>query len=185
MNKMRQNLKNKFEKNKEIVPEKNSGNKCKCPFWKHIKPEFWDHRDVASGRHRHLFNLRRIWYLSVLLTAGVSLMPVFFLAAIDYQVTQKAIESENMLRTSRLVSNARRTLSFFLLERKYALEFLVRDNSYEQLIDNERLNTILANLHMIVSAGSPISASSIFTAGRLLTAVLLTLWPGLQPAELV
>jgi two-component system, NtrC family, sensor kinase len=116
-------------------------------FWKHIKPEFWDHRDVASGRHRHLFNLRRIWYLSVLLTAGVSLMPVFFLAAIDYQVTQKAIESENMLRTSRLVSNARRTLSFFLLERKYALEFLVRDNSYEQLIDNERLNTILANLH--------------------------------------
>lgn len=115
-------------------------------FWKRIRPEFWDHRDVASGRHRHLFNLRRIWYLSVLLTAGVSLIPVFFLTAIDYQVTQKAIESENMLRTSRLVSNARRTLSFFLLERKYALEFLARDNSYDQLVDGERLNRILANL---------------------------------------
>jgi two-component system, NtrC family, sensor kinase len=116
-------------------------------IWEHIKPEFWDHRDVASGRHRHLFNLRRIWYLSVLLTAGVALMPVFFLAAIDYQVTQKAIESENILRTSRLVSNARRTLSFFLLERKSALEFLARDNTYEQLVDQQRLSTILTNLH--------------------------------------
>jgi two-component system, NtrC family, sensor kinase len=111
-----------------------------------IKPKFWDYRDVAAGPYKNMFNLRRIWYLSVLLTAGAALAPVFFLAAIDYQVTQKAIESENMLRLSRLVSNARRTLSFFLVERRSALEFLARDNSFESLSDQDRLLNILRNL---------------------------------------
>ncbi|MFO8090690.1 MAG: ATP-binding protein [Desulfatiglandaceae bacterium] len=111
-----------------------------------IKPKFWDYRDVAAGPYTNMFNLRRIWYLSVLLTAGAALAAVFFLAAIDYKVTQKSIESENMLRISRLVSNARRTLSFFLVERRSALEFLARDNSFETLSDQNRLLNILRNL---------------------------------------
>jgi two-component system, NtrC family, sensor kinase len=111
-----------------------------------IKPQFWDHRDVASGLHKYMFNFRRIWYLSVLLTTGVAVIPVFFLAAIDYQVTQKAIESEIMLRTSRLVSNTRRTLSFIILEREYALQFLIRDNTFQMLSDPQRLEAILNNL---------------------------------------
>jgi two-component system, NtrC family, sensor kinase len=114
--------------------------------WRYIKPQFWDHRDAASGLHTHMFNFRRIWYLSVLLTTIVAVIPIFFLAAIDYQVTQKAIESEIILRTSRLVSNARRTLSFMILERQYALQFLVRDNAFEQLRLPERLDRILGSL---------------------------------------
>ena len=115
-------------------------------FLQRLKPEFWDYHDVASGPYRHLFNFRRIWYLSVFLTAGVAFIPVCFLAAIDYQVTQKAIESENVSRTSRLVSNTRRTLSFLLLERRYALQFLVRDNSLETLTAPGRLGELLKNL---------------------------------------
>jgi two-component system, NtrC family, sensor kinase len=116
------------------------------PFRLHLKPQFWDHRDSASGLHKFMFNFRRIWYLSVLLTTGVAVIPVFFLAALDYQVTQKAIESEIMLRTSRLVSNTRRTLSFMILERQYALQFLVRDNTRASLRDPQRLDRILAGL---------------------------------------
>ncbi|MCJ8502744.1 sensor histidine kinase [Desulfatitalea alkaliphila] len=115
-------------------------------FWQKIKPQFWDHRDVATGLHKHMFNFRRIWYLSVLLTTVVAVIPIFFLAAIDYQVTQKAIESEIILRTSRLVSNARRTLSFMILERQYALQFLVRDNAFALLRLPERLDRILISL---------------------------------------
>ena len=111
-----------------------------------FKPGFWDHRDAASGPYKHLFNFRRIWYLSVILTAGVAFIPVCFLAAIDYQVTQKAIESENVSRTSRLVSNTRRTISFLLLERRYALQFLVRDNPLEALTRTGRLGEVLKNL---------------------------------------
>jgi two-component system, NtrC family, sensor kinase len=111
-----------------------------------IKPKFWDYRDVAAGPYTNMLNLRRIWYLSVFLTAGAALAAVFFLAAIDYKVTQKSIESENMLRLSRLVSNARHTLSFFLVERRSALEFLARDNSFERLSGQNRLVNILKSL---------------------------------------
>lgn len=115
-------------------------------FWERIKPEFWNHHDVAAGLHRHLFNLRRIWFLSIVLTAGAAIIPVFFLAAIDYRVTLSSFESENIMRTSRLVSNTRRTVSFFILERQYALEFLVRDNPLETIGNKPRLDAILKNL---------------------------------------
>jgi two-component system, NtrC family, sensor kinase len=114
--------------------------------WKQLKPRFWDHHDAVSGADQHTFNLRRIWYLSVLLTAGAALIPLCLLAAIDYQVTQKAIESENVLRISRLVSNTRRTIAFLLIERRHALQFLVRDNPLEELSTPGRLDEMLKNL---------------------------------------
>ncbi len=61
-------------------------------------------------------------------------------------MTQNSIESEIALRTSRLVSNTRRAVSFFLEERRSALDFIVRDNSFEDLNDPERLQAILNNL---------------------------------------
>lgn len=111
-----------------------------------LKPKFWDHVDVAAGPYKHFFNFRRIWELAVVLTAGVSLVPLIIITMIDYQVTQKSIESEILLRTSRLVSNTRRAISFFLEERRSALDFVVRDNSFETLNDPNRLALILANL---------------------------------------
>jgi len=114
--------------------------------WKKLKPKFWDYVDSAAGPFAHLFNFRRIWRLAVLLTVGVALVPLIAITAIDYQVTQKSIESEIALRTSRMVSNTRRAVFFFLEERRAALDFIVRDNSFEDLNDPERLQTVLANL---------------------------------------
>ena len=114
--------------------------------WEKFKPKFWDYVDAAAGPFAHLFNFRRIWKLAVLLTAGVALVPLVAITAIDYQVTQKSIESEIALRTSRLVSNTRRAVSFFLAERRSALDFIVRDNSFADLNDPERLQAILQNL---------------------------------------
>ena len=92
-----------------------------------IKPKFWDHQDVSAGPYKPLFNFRRIWRLAVLLTAGVTLIPLIFMALIDYRVTQQAIESEILLRTARLVSNTRRSIAFFLGERKSALDFINKE----------------------------------------------------------
>jgi len=111
-----------------------------------LKPKFWDYQDVAAGPFKHLFNFRRIWKLAVFLTAGVVLVPLIFITVIDYKVTQNGIESEILLRTSRLVSNTRRTVSFFLAERGSALDFIVQDNTFEQLNDPARLAEILKNL---------------------------------------
>ncbi len=111
-----------------------------------FKPKFWDHQDAAAGPFKSLFNFRKIWKQAAFLTTGVTLMPLIFMAIIDYNVTQDAIESEILLRTSRLVSNTRRTLSFFLDERKFALNFIIHDNAPESLKNPDRLSAILENL---------------------------------------
>ncbi len=111
-----------------------------------FKPHFWDHQDAAAGHFKSLFNFRRIWKQAAFLTAGVSLVPLIFMAIIDYNVTQNAIESEILLRTSRLVSNTRQTISFFLDERKFALDFVIHDNTLESLKNSVRLSEILDNL---------------------------------------
>ncbi len=111
-----------------------------------LKPPFWDHEDVAAGHYKRLFDFRGIWYQAVWFTAAVVLLPLIFITLADYSVTKKSAESEILLRTSRFVSNTRRTVSFFLEERRFALIFIVRDNRYEDLQDPERLAGILENL---------------------------------------
>jgi two-component system, NtrC family, sensor kinase len=118
-----------------------------------LKPKFWDHRDVAAGPYKHLFNFRRIWKMAVILTAGVTLLPVLILAVIDYNVTRRSEEREIHLRTFRLVSNARRTIAFFLEERKSAVDFIVRDNTFEALNTPSRLAGILENLKEAFGGG--------------------------------
>lgn len=111
-----------------------------------LKPKFWDYQDVAAGPYKHLFNFRRIWNLAVVLVSLVALIPLISITLIDYEVTQHSVESEVLLRTARLVSNTWRTVSFFLAQRRSALDFIVRDNSYNSLCDPERLSGILENL---------------------------------------
>ncbi len=106
-----------------------------------IKPKFWD-AEESEG----LSNFRRIWYLTVLLTLGVTLAPLIFMTLADYNVTQKSVESEILLRTSRLVSNTRRSVSFFLEERKSALKFIVYDTPFSELNDPLGLALILESL---------------------------------------
>ena len=111
-----------------------------------LKPKFWGYYDVAAGPYKHLFNFQRIWKWTVLLTAAVVLAPLISITLIDYNVTQNAIESEITLRTSRLVSNTQRSISFFMAERKSALDFIDRENTFEELNDQSRLNEVLVNL---------------------------------------
>jgi signal transduction histidine kinase len=115
-------------------------------LWSKLRPAFWDHEDVAAGPHKHLFDFRRMWKSSVLLTAMAALAPLLFMTAIDYNVSQKAIEADIHYQTARLVSNTRRSISFFLSERKSALDFIDKDNTYAALSDPSRLTALLDNL---------------------------------------
>lgn len=111
-----------------------------------IKPDFWRDKEISTGPYRRMFNFRRIWKMAVLLTSLVTLLPLIVITSIDYNFTQKSIESENLLRTLRIGSNARRSISFFLSERLSALSFVVRDNSVDELYQPEKLQSILLNL---------------------------------------
>ncbi|MFH0785754.1 MAG: ATP-binding protein [Pseudomonadota bacterium] len=111
-----------------------------------FKPEFWHNSDLSTGPFRQMFNFRRIWKVAVLLTSLVTLLPLIFITSIDYNFTQKSIESENLLRTLRIGSNARRSISFFLTEHISALSFVVREHNIQELSQPAKLGTILTNL---------------------------------------
>lgn len=111
-----------------------------------LKPEFWDYSEVAAGTDEHLFGFRRMWKLAAFLTTAVAVIPLIILTAVDYHVTQSSIESENLLRTARLVSNTSRTIFFFFAERRSALEFIVKENNFESLNKAGALAQILKNL---------------------------------------
>ncbi len=102
---------------------------------------------------KHLMNYRRIWRLVVLLTGCVSLIPLIFITFVDYQVTQQAIESEFLSRTTRILSNTQRAIAFFLAERKSALNFIVYDNPPAVLSNHERLADVLENLQKSFGGG--------------------------------
>ena len=112
---------------------------------KNIKPSFWDHYDAAAGED-HTFSFRRKWKLIVLLTSIVALTPLFIMTWIDFQLTRNTIESELRLNTSRIVSNSWRSVSYFLSQRKFALDFIAKDNSYDALLHPGRLASLLASL---------------------------------------
>jgi signal transduction histidine kinase len=68
------------------------------------------------------------------------------MALLDYKVTHDAINDEIALRTSRLVSNTRRSITFYFAERRSALDYVVGDRTLEELLDPERLSFIIVNL---------------------------------------
>ena len=108
-------------------------------FMKKYRPKFLEHKFDPSSQDSSLLNFRQLWKSSMAIILAVALIPLLVLAIIEYRVSKQAMESEILLRTSRLVSNARRTLASYLEERKFALRFVVLDNSYEQLHDASRL----------------------------------------------
>lgn len=82
----------------------------------------------------------------MLLMLCVALIPLTALAIFDYRVTYRHSENEIVLRTDRLVSNTKRTISFFLEERKAALQFIVDFMSFAELDNDQRLSSILNSL---------------------------------------
>ncbi|MFP3927599.1 MAG: cache domain-containing protein [Desulfobacteraceae bacterium] len=87
-----------------------------------------------------------MWKLAVFLTSVAVLVPLLTLAIIDYRVTRDAMENELVLRTSRLASNTRRTVTYYLRERRSALEFIARDNTYMELNEPHRMEDLLESL---------------------------------------
>lgn len=118
-----------------------------------LKPTSAEINTAFASPQKHLMNYRRIWRLVVFLTGCVSLIPLIFITVADYQVTQHAIESDFLMRTNRIISNTQRAISFFLTERKSALNFIIKDNDRNALKDPDRLSNILENLQKSFGGG--------------------------------
>ena len=67
---------------------------------------------------------------------------------IYYQLIETSINTESLLRTERLASNARRAVTYFLEERLAALTFTVNEMGYDQLTNPGHLSEVLRNLKL-------------------------------------
>jgi signal transduction histidine kinase len=129
-----------------------------------LRPEFWGAREGSAASQKHALNLRRLWKVTVLIMALVSIAPLAVMTAVDYRVTKESSESEFLLRTSRVVSNTKRVVMFSLLERMAALDFIVQDNRFQMLTDCARMQAIFENLQK--SFGGFLDLGVIDSSGR-------------------
>ena len=98
-----------------------------------LRPQFLKGERIEADHFRYLFNYPRLWQVAIALMATVAVVPLVCVTVFDYRVTQHALKSEILLRTSRLASNSKRSIAFFLEARKSALDFIVHDNDPETL----------------------------------------------------
>ncbi|WP_320176349.1 ATP-binding protein [Maridesulfovibrio sp.] len=129
-----------------------------------FKPEFWDADPKSAGPYKQLFDYKRIWQLCIGILVAVSLVPILIMASIDFSVTRGAIISENTLEAARTTSNTRRSVSYFLEERKSALQLLVELHDFRSFHDPDKLGEMLNSLKK--SFGGFIDLGVINKAGK-------------------
>ena len=132
-----------------------------------LKPRFWRTSESEKASFKHLFNFRRLWKVTILVTSAVALIPLIAMTIVDYNVSHSAVYSSSLIRTTKLVSNTWRTIQFFLTEHKLALDFIVQNNEYSELTQESVLTSIKASLGREI--GGVTDLSVIDTEGRQLT----------------
>ena len=113
-----------------------------------LQPRF--HRRINEHYNPYVTftNYRRIWAIGIFLLIVAALGPLLIVTAFHYRLIRSSVDSELILRTERVASNARRAVTFFLEEGLDALRFTVNEIGYERLTDPEHLNEVLRNLKL-------------------------------------
>jgi len=115
-------------------------------WYERLKPDFW-RSESASGMYKQLFNYRQLWKQAALILVVIVFLPLVLLTGYEYKVTKATFESEALARSARFVAKTRRTESFLLSKKRFALEFIINDNTFEQMLQPGRLTTLLENLN--------------------------------------
>ncbi len=114
-------------------------------FRKILDRIFYD-TGINDFKDKHLFNIKRAWKVLFFFTSGVAILPLVFFAYLDYQITEQSLNSEIHGTTTRLSLNLQRFVSYYITERKQALDLLVHDHSLEEFAENKKLSDLLNNL---------------------------------------
>lgn len=110
-----------------------------------IKPAFWDRSDPGL----ELISYRRLWKNTFLAALAVTLVPLVFLAGINFY----QFENQYQLQRKEITNQMQRTLgtgkvqiSYFLDERRAALTYVNLDNTFAELSDHRHLGAIFRRL---------------------------------------
>jgi two-component system, NtrC family, sensor kinase len=111
-------------------------------------PQFHDSQDDHLSIYHTFKNYGQTWGMAIFTLMATALLPLVVMTLIYYQLIQRSIDTESLLRTERVASNARRAVTFFLEERLAALTFTVNEMSYDRLTDPGPLKDVLMNLKL-------------------------------------
>jgi len=91
---------------------------------------------------------RQIWGMGIFILTTTCLLPLVVMTLVYHQLIERSIDTESLLRTERLASNARRAVTFFLKERLGALTFTANEMGYAKLSAPDSLTEVLRNLKL-------------------------------------
>ena len=112
-------------------------------FLRRMIPDYWA-EEGSSGKG--LFRYRRLWKYTVSLTALVSLAPLVIMTVVNYYLDQKVLRVEMIHPISQHTSNTKRSLEFFIEERLSALNLIIHEKTFEELVNQKRLISIFGNM---------------------------------------
>jgi two-component system NtrC family sensor kinase len=105
--------------------------------------------EAGSSRDRY----RRLFKVVALSTCIVSIAPLIILAVLNYHQYKRAYRADLIHPISLLTSNTKRSLEFFLSQRRSALNMIINDKSFDELCDQQRLEEIFSNLKTSFGGG--------------------------------
>ncbi len=89
---------------------------------------------------------KKLWAYSSSLISVVALVPLIIMTVINIHQTQDILESEIKQPIATLAANAKRSFEYNFEERKAALNFIIKDRSFEELSDEKTLSQIYLTL---------------------------------------
>ncbi|MFO8058323.1 MAG: ATP-binding protein [bacterium] len=93
---------------------------------------------------------RKLWFWVVVVTTLVAVTPLVILTFVNYFQYQQALKHEVKNRVNRLTSLTKRSIEFFLEERRSTLTFITKERTYAELSDPEKLEDVYHHLKEVL-----------------------------------
>ena len=106
-----------------------------------------EEQGISSDRYRRLFKAVTV------ATAIVAIAPLIILAILNYHQYKRAYRADLIHPISLLTLNTKRSLEFFLSQRRSALKMIINDKSFNELCDQAALEEIFVNLKASFGGG--------------------------------
>ncbi len=101
----------------------------------------------------------------VLATAAVALVPLLVVTLVSYFQYSRALEETARHSMSRLLTNNKQSIEFFLTERRSALNYIIRSRSFEELCQPGALGRIVRNMNESFPLGAFVDLGIIDSTG--------------------
>lgn len=102
----------------------------------------------------------------VFATTLVAIVPLVIMAVLNYVQYARTLREDTIQNITRLLTNNKQSLEFFLLERRSALGYLVRERSFTQLGDPKALGQIIRQMNESFSHGMFVDLGLIDSKGK-------------------